>query len=726
MMIRLFLLWCCLATPLVAAPVIVTSGEHDGFTRLVLDFGAPVDWQVGRTLDGYTLQLLGGVENQSQLYDLTKVFDLIGKGRLAAIWADPQTAQLKIGIACACHAIPFEFRPGILVIDLRDGPPPKGSSFELAMDGAFVPTLNAKPNPRPRPRPQDFGVSYDWTKRALDDLNALPATAPAQNIAFADPTLQSLRNALLLNLSRGAAQGVVDLALPRLPLISATQNRGLSAGRIALGELPGLTIGAGLPDHGDIAGQGQNCPNAEQLAVSTWAASDPISGQMANPATGLVTEFDLPDPTAIGTAVRFQLFLGFGIESRQLIQAFAVDLPDKATLLSLGYILDQDIDPDPAFRGLAACDTPAALWAVLSDPAPALGDTVNVNAVLRAFSELPVHLRRHLGPGLAQRFLVLGDDKTAMTIRNAITRAPGEAGSKVGLMEAEIAMYQGDPAAAETRLTAVLADAGTQASAALVALTNARVAQDLPVDAALVTALESLLVEQAETDDQIATHRALVLAQAASGDFDSAFSGLPDSPDATRDLWRILSKIGSDQAVLTHAVLLFDQQTPSVAMETSTALATRLLGLGLADQALRWASSAEKQNGLLLAEIHIARRDGQSALSALADVSGDSATELRATALDMLGDTVAALQTYTDIGDTEAARRVVIRARDWQQIEQLSPDDWGASVKNLVPTVPETVTQPQTASLARGRQIAGSAAQTRTDLDALLAKIAAP
>ena len=725
-MLRLVLIWLCLAAPLAAAPITVTSGEHDGFTRLVFDFGTPVDWQVGRTLDGYALQLRGVPEGQAQPYDLAKVFDLIGKGRLAAIWADPNTAQLNIGIACACHAIPFEFRPGILVIDLRDGAPPKGSSFELAMDGGSVPTLDAKPAPRPRLRPQGIGATYNWTARALADLRASPIIPPVQTTGFGDPTLQILRDSLLFNLSRGAARGVVDLALPPSALNPKNAASTPPTARIILEDLPGVAVSAGLPDHADVAAKGQICPGADQLALSTWGTADPVSAQMANAASGLVAEFDQPDPAAIGAAVRFQLFLGFGVESRQLMQAFDSDLPDKVALLSLGYIMDQIADPQPAFVDHAACDTPAALWAVMSDPAPAVGDTVNTDAVLRAFSELPVHLRRHLGPDLAQRFLALGDDKTAMTVRNAITRAPGDPGPQVALVDAAIAMAQGDPATAETRLKAVLADAGPQSAAALIALTDARIAQNLPVDAELVTALESLLVENTDTDQQPAIRRALVLARAASGDFDMAFAGLPHSPNAAGDLWRILSVIGSDQAVLAHAVLPLNQETPMAESQTATTLATRLLGFGLADQALGWALSLDVPNPLLLAQIHLARRDGQAALVALADMPDEAASTMRALAQEIVGASAAAAQSYTALGDIESARHIAIRSRDWQQIASLSPDDWGAVVKNLGPADAKGIAQPQAASLAGGRKIAESAAQTRADIDALLSNIATP
>ena len=725
MMVRILLIWFCLAIPASAAPVTVTSGEHDGFTRLVLDFGTPVDWHVGRTLDGYALQLRGASASPLQPYDLTHVFNLIGKSRLAAIWVDPKSAQLNIGIACACHAIPFEFRPGILVIDLRDGAPPKGSSFELASNGASVPTLSAKPAPRPRQRPQGFGTSYDWTSRALADLQAPSGPGPAFTSGFADPTLQTLRDSLLLNLSRGAAQGVVDLALPVIPKSPKNHEKGPATARIFLGALPGVAVASGLPDHELIAAAGQDCPTADQLSVSTWGTADPVASQMAGIA-GLVTEFDKADPTALGTAIRFQLYLGFGIESRQMIRAFKPNLPNEATLVSLGYILDQETDPKPAFRGLAACDTPAAMWAVLSDPAPARGTKINVQAVLRTFSELPVHLRRHLGPSLAQRFLALDDTTTAMTIRNAITRAPGAAGPQIGLMEAAIAMSQDNPAEAEARLKTVLDDAGPEAPAALVALVNARVAQNLPVDRGLVTALESLSAKQFGAEQQSSIRRALLLAQAASGDFDRAFAGLPDSPDAAGDLWRILSKSGSDQAVLIHAVLPDEQANPQVDPETNAALATRLLDLGFADQALRWAEFAPSRDSVLAAQIHLARRDGPAALAVLKDSLNADAPLLRATALEMQGDNPEAAQIYAKISDKDAAGRMFTRTRDWQQIAVLSPEIWGPAVENLLPATDVSAPEPRTASLARGRQIAETAADTRSNIDNLLGKIAAP
>ena len=59
-----------LATGASAAPILVRSGEHDGFTRLVMEYGAAIDWQVGRTDDGYELR----IAKQPPDYDFTEAF----------------------------------------------------------------------------------------------------------------------------------------------------------------------------------------------------------------------------------------------------------------------------------------------------------------------------------------------------------------------------------------------------------------------------------------------------------------------------------------------------------------------------------------------------------------------------------------------------------------------------------------------------------------------------
>jgi hypothetical protein len=700
-----------------ANPVQVQSGEHDGFTRLVLDYGQTVGWQLGRSPDGYELQVLSPTA-----YDFTQAFNLIGKGRLAAIWADPASGNLRIGIACACHAIPFEFRPGIVVIDLRDGPPPKGSSFELALNGDPSPELPKRNLPRPRPRPA-LATPYDWLKRAVADPARPAHHQPYPHLlGEIDPTLQPLREALLHQLSRGVAQGVVDIAIPQ-----ASPNPGNGSGnpsvQIHVGDLPGMTADIADSDK-SLAANGNTCPTASNLDVSGWGDDHPISQQIALSRQGLVQEFDKPDPEALARAVKFHLFMGFGAEARQLLQAFPVDQKDAPFWRSLSFLMDDEPDSAPAFAGLEACDTPAAMWALLGNPAPVAGGALNNDAALLAFSALPVHLRQLLGPRMAERFLAREDAESARAVRDAILRAPGTAGAATDLLQAEMDMKSGDPKAAEAKLVNILADSGPHATEALITYVEARVAQSLPIPPDIAPALEAMLMEHANAKDAPKIRRALALAQAASGDFRAAFDAAPALGKTEAEIWHILAVVGEDRAILDYAILAENRMHPDIAPETSEALARRLLKLGFAKDAALWLDKVADPDAVLAAEISLAQGDAQSALTWLVASTEQEADPLRAQALQALGDNIAAAKTYSDSGAEAKAVAALIRAGDWAHLAETGPAPWKAAAATVLP-----VWHPPPASdgpLARGHSLVDSSAKTRLAVASLLQNLANP
>jgi hypothetical protein len=59
-----------LSTQVQAQSVRVTSGEHEGFSRLVLTMPESNDWAFGRVEDGYALTLKSG----NPRYDLSDVY----------------------------------------------------------------------------------------------------------------------------------------------------------------------------------------------------------------------------------------------------------------------------------------------------------------------------------------------------------------------------------------------------------------------------------------------------------------------------------------------------------------------------------------------------------------------------------------------------------------------------------------------------------------------------
>lgn len=731
-MIRaLILLWLLVVSGGVAAaaPVQVTSGDHGNFTRLVLDYGAPVDWQMGRTTDGYELRL-----NDANLtYDLSAIYQLISHDRLSAIWTDPETGALHLGVGCTCYAMPFAFRPGIVVIDLYDGTPPKGSSFELALDGEAVGKLQEKPVKRPRQRPNSAG-SYDWVSLALGrPMSVIPAPPTAPRPATprtmgGDPALVSLRAALFEELSRGAAVGVIEMALPKTPDVQVQAET--PSVNIHLGETPNIAAHLENDQREPMTALGAACFPDESLAFSTWADDRSIAEQFAEAMTGLSGEFDRPDPAAVNRAVHFSLYLGFGAETRNLLASFPVEDPAREMWQSLAHILDDEPDPQPAFAGMAACDTFAAFWALLSEPASETAAPFNAGGALRAFSALPPHLRRYLGPRLVAAFTARGDGISAASARDAVLRAPGEASPEVALLQAAMDTAAGDRSAVEARLEPLVAESGPANAEALVTLVETLVAGQKPVRAEQVMALASMLKERRGSEEEPRFRRALILAEAAAGDFDQAFAALPDQPDVGAALWSLLAALAPDSALLDHAVLADAQHPPDVAAVVAGQIAERLNGLGFSDQAQRWLDLVAQPDPILQVRIDLGRNDARAALRHLGGLQDDPAASLRAEALIVLGDDQAAAEVYKAAGADDAYWSAESRARNWAALAEGGPKIWQNAAAALhvgkaaeaAPLADPLAVGP----LALGQALVDSSAETRAALEALLTAVKAP
>lgn len=739
-MIRLWLaFWLTLASPAFAEPVRVTSGEHDGFTRLVFDYGRPVDWQVGRSADGYELRL----PEAPPPYDLTNAFDLIGTSRLAAIWAAPETGQLHIGLACACHAIPFEFRPGIVVIDLRDGPPPEGSAFEIMLDGTTAQPITPRSATRPRARPESpdldpppvAGATYDWTRSvhaALRDpqgrLPAAPPTGQPAALLPPDPALQPLRDQILHQIARGASQGVVEMALPT-PLEADEPAHRHPSAQIRIGEAQTSVTVEDRSQRGDLDAQGQACVDASTLALADWGdETRHFADQMASLRQGLSGEFDRPDPEAMARAIQFQLFLGFGAEARQLISVLPEPPPEADVWRALSYLVDGEADPGGKFKGQAACAGPSALWAVLGDPTLGPGDPIDKGALRLGFSNLPLHLRRLIGPPLAERLLQLGDPETARALKDAITRAPGDAGHAVALMEATLDLHGGNPSSAEETAATVLSEAGPSQPEALITLTEARIAQNLPVGPEIALGLRAHLEDHRGTALAPRLEEAIVLAEAASGNFEAAFAGLVRHPQRAPDIWALAANLAPDETFMTHAVL--DANTPPPVLPDATAamIARRLVGLGLPGPADPWLATIETPDPLLVAEAALRRRDGRAALPALADQTGEVIEAMKIEALQLMGADKDQADLLEQAGDLAGASAALARAGAWEALAQNGEEPW----KSLAARLPETPATAEGAPdqpagpLARGHDLAKAGAETRQAIETLLAAIPAP
>lgn len=721
----LCLLGLFIAAPLAAEVARVSGGEHEDFTRLVVEAKGIGDWRLGRAVDGYELQLGNDVSS----FDVTQAFEKIPRDRITALWRDPASGRLRFSLSCACHAVAFEFRPGIVVIDIRNGPPPDGSAFEVPLDPPAPPTESSTASTdTDATAATPAAAGFNWVElsreAAAEDLVlTMPLPLPTGEVSL-DP----LRDALLSQISKGAAEGVVDIVEGDLPKSKAGEDTTEGPwSRISVGELPGLKSGKDRNKRGTLTADGRNCLPDDQLNVASWGQSGPVASQLGLARSGMLAEFDAAVPAAVLRSARFHIFVGFGAEARQYLQFLAADQAGDADILrAMAHLVDEEpLDDDP-FYGMESCDGAAALWSTLARrtdgmPPP---DT-NVEAVARSFSALPPHLRRHLGGALVDMFLASGEEETARKLRDSIMRLPVEGDPDVELMDARYQLAKGDDEAATDLAEGVLAESGPASVEAAITLVEAAFKGDHSVDPGLSTAIDAFLLGARGTGTEAALIRAKVLAAAMEGDYSAAFGESAATPATLADLWSMAAAGAPDDVFLEQAAAQASQPS-EIHSDVALAVAQRLMALGFPDLSLGWLAPVDAQSAedlrLLSATAHLAMRDAAAAIGLLEGMIGAEAETIRAAATLQLGDVLAASDALVRAGDQTGGERTIVWSRDWSLIKDNGPDAWKAAA-GLVGGSSEV---PAEGPIARGAALIEESAAARATLDALLGSVTQP
>lgn len=722
--IALALVLALLPVVLCAQTARIISGEHADFTRLVVELPTAVDWRLGRTASGYDFVTTG--ETQPG-YDLTGVWDRIPRARLQSLWADPENGALRMTMSCPCHAFPFELRPGVIVIDLRDGPAPRGSVFERALDGTAVRVGDA-PLVRPGAAPTPVGEAvYDWLDPTVverADRSLPPADLP---FPVGRLSLDPLRGELLEQLSRGAAEGIVDMKLPAKPGPMAEVNHtDLPWSRFRIGERPGVEAGSDRAGAGAMQADGTACLPDARLAIGDWGTDEAGSVQLANARSGLLGEFDVPDPDAIERTMRVHLFLGFGAEAIQYAALLDPQPADAEIHLysDLARIIDGMESPASAFTGMLGCDGAASLWAALLYTRLPAGPDVNSAAVVRNFAALPAHLRQHFGAELVDKLLDSGDAEAARMIRDTVARTPWVPAAEVDLLQARADLAAGRPDQAAAHAETAIAG-GASGSAPAIALIEAAFRKGAPVPPDLAETVRSFLKEAEGTVAEPDLRRALALALALSGQAEKAVAEGAGAPHAVSDLWLALGMRASDDAFLNLAVVAPGSSPPPTTAAVATLVSDRLVTLGFPEAALSWLgpvdADAAPDRRIIAARAEQARGDSRRALELLQDLSGTEIAAVRAVALMQLGKLDPAMDALRAAGDEGEAQRLLTWQRDWTRLHADGPEVWRAAAGVAV-----TDTPLETGLLAQGSTLLEDSQSARQVVADLLAAVPVP
>ncbi|MQQ08325.1 hypothetical protein GFB49_07675 [Epibacterium sp. SM1979] len=366
-----------------AETIVARSGEHDGFSRLVMRLPEGVDWSL--TQNGQSGVL--NINSPDVVYDTSEVFGLIPRTRLKSLSQVGPGQPLKLEMACDCQLRSHVMTNGYLVIDVRDrqkpsseiaqpaqyrpessvlpllpaAPPTTGYRFSLnetdiqtsrlektlqsalATDGNLVKAAVETPAPEPEPQDVSTEVSEPLELPVLTEEVVPTATATAEAafesglLADADlldmeeaartATVNESERRLLQQIGRATNQGLLDL------LVTEVQD-GSTGGIVdplgsqdrPLNPLDHISVTTAIDrETGLFARQtdeeetDQLCFADVEIAVHKWGTEDPFSVQISKLRNGLVKEFDKFDEDKVVELAKTYLFFGFGAEARAML-----------------------------------------------------------------------------------------------------------------------------------------------------------------------------------------------------------------------------------------------------------------------------------------------------------------------------------------------------------------------------------------------------------------------
>lgn len=605
----------------------------------------------------------------------------------------------------------------------------------------------------PAPR-QDGGMRED----AGAAVGVLPQDPPAKAPSTAGARVTEAQTELLQQLGRAASQGLIEIETKPLRQEDANGTRPQPPGTRTVPGAGSVDRPPGaLPVHAEtsidrdtpsvvtrppVTADGGTCLPDEVFDIAAWGDARPFTIQLAERRAALVGEFDRPSPEAVTTLAKLYLHFGFGAESRAVLKAFAVTPEDGAVLADMGRILD-GVAPEAGagLAGMTGCNTPAALWAVMSLPSLPPPTDVDTGAVVRAFSALPAHLRRLLGPGLVERLMSAGAAGAAQSVRNAIARVPDDGGRTLDLVEAQIDLGSGAPEAGEHRLDPLARSNGPLSPDALILAIQSRLQRGGAVDPDLAETAEALAFERQDGPDGPLLASLHILARASTGDFAKAFAAYRDWPgqpsgalraDTAARLFAMLAGKADDRTFLTlyfgHGDML-DASAPDLLLRLD--LGDRLAGAGFPG-ALRHLLKGEagytERGRRLLARAALEEFQPAEALAQISGLAGPEAERLRAEALALQGDHASAAAAFSAIGDAERAALEAWRGGDLRRTSAGGSAPFKAALQALdrstlagqaAGKAGDASTPP--GRLAAGRRLVEETRAARAAIEALLA-----
>lgn len=703
---RLFvlLLLLCIPATVFAQRVTVRSGEHADFSRLAFEFSGQVKWEMGRVEHGYEIRLQGVTAE----IDISDVFRRIPHDRIKSLSVSRGNTRIALDLGCECHADAFEFRSGLLVVDVKDGQPLAASRFEkvfvldeLAADqyAGFEAPKESLPKPTEPTGDRPAVVLPLSPPKARIPTNpqvGLFGVNSEERMQMPIKQVSQMQSKILQQIGRAASQGLLDANISDPTRADPSDQ---VVGETVVQALPSPIAEPHINIHiessidrefesflrqNQMTDSGDKCLPEALFNVSEWGDEKSVFTGISEQRRKISGEFDKIDLLAVQGLVKAYIYVGFGAEASRVISSFDVMLEEENTLKVMAEIVDGKIpDYHAELSKQLGCDSASAMWAALSAPSLSKQGQINTVSILGTFSGLPVHLRRLLGPRLAQKFIKSGDIETARAIRNAIARAPGEAGAEFHLLDAQLDIERGMKDSAEQKLEDIIVSDQGAVPRALIELLEVRLQKGEEIGPQVLATAESYIFEQQDTKIAADLKKLIALSLGQVGDFLAALDVLYeleayeklDKQQIAKTWEKVIENLASQAPEAMLLQFVFSAQDKlarqDVSRQTRRKLALRLLNEGWpvkAEMMLAAPLSPTADDRIILARAGALKGQTDRVLKMLENVAGAEAAKVRALAYESSGEYLAAAQEYRRLKDGENQKSATWRAEDWEQL----------------------------------------------------------
>lgn len=600
-----------------AERVIVRSGDHEGYSRLVFHLSQRVGWT------------LSGVKNQRKLlinqkginWDISDVFERMSKLRIVDIRIMPGGKNgLLINLDCNCQVETFWHGKSMLVLDVKDSDIQVdigvNKNVPLVIEGQYAdfsaPPLSQRyhsynPNAFQKTSLQILSTALNTTLDENQDANHLYKLGVSSNKGV---IINQLRRAELLDLIK--LKKIAQGHLTYENKINSDSNTQIQKNERSIESFDhpfqnislSLSSGQLLADQSPLENHQNNIENDciahEILSVEKWGNLDPFTNQLSHLRKRIMRRNLDGGGLENLEIAKLYLYFGLGAEAKQLLKNINIDESLRNVYIAISEIMDESTAKFNVFDDQFHCDSNVALWFILSAKKDSLKSLLNHDAALRALVRLPIHLKKQLGPKLVQNLLEMGQSSASDRFQQALR----------GVINSENIRSPYNKSTTRTRkeiednLSSLIIENNEKSLPALIEVIDRYLDDTMEIPLVWVDLVGSYAHEQRNNNIGELIKHTYVRSLAAAGLYDLAFFEFsklyPDGDNnyikRSADLLASYTvRLADDIIFLKHLSHRGKYSNFKISDSVENEVATRLLGLGFSSEALEYTYEKSEQ-----------------------------------------------------------------------------------------------------------------------------------